>query len=661
MRRPFTARARSAHSPLSACVFVLASLLPLVTPVATVGGENATLDERPVTEEDREHWAYRPLLRPEVPDVANKDWCRTSIDRFILARLEETDLSPSEEANRTTLIRRLYLDLIGVPPTPDEVAAFVDDEDPAAYDKLVDRLLASPRYGERWAQHWLDLARFAETDGFEHDKVRKHAWKYRDWVVEALDADMPYDEFVRLQLAGDVLAPDDPSASVATAFCLSGPDMPDINSQDERKHALLNEMTASVGSALLGLQFGCAVCHDHKYDPLSQADFYRLRAFFEPAVKLKKNQSVDRLISTSTTSATSHVYLRGDWRRPGAEIEPAFPRIANPWDTPVDSEDADERRAELARWITREDHPLTSRVMVNRIWQHHFGRGLSDAPSDFGVMGFEPLHPDLLDWLAVEFVSSGWRLKPLHRLIVTSAVYRQASRPGDDGETLNRWAKAEAEDADNQLLWHFPRQRLDAEIVRDCLLQISGTLSLERGGAGVRPPLPPELVETLLKDQWQTSERTEDHYRRSIYIFARRNLRYPLFEVFDRPAANTSCARRNRSTTVRQPLLMLNSDLVVQAARRLAGVVWDEVGAEPEDQAVQAFVLTMGRRPEEDVQQELVGFLIRQRALLADEGRDVDQLATALSGGSTFDPYASAALTDLCLALFNSNEFVYVD
>lgn len=661
MRRPFTARARSAHSPLSACVFVLASLLPLVTPVATVGGENATLDERPVTEEDREHWAYRPLTRPDVPDVANKDWCRTSIDRFILARLEETDLSPSEEANRTTLIRRLYLDLIGLPPTPDEVAAFVDDEDRAAYDKLVDRLLASPRYGERWAQHWLDLARFAETDGFEHDKVRKHAWKYRDWVVEALDADMPYDEFVRLQLAGDVLSPDDPSASVATAFCLSGPDMPDINSQDERKHALLNEMTASVGSALLGLQFGCAVCHDHKYDPLSQADFYRLRAFFEPAVKLKKNQSVDRLISTSTTSATSHVYLRGDWRRPGAEIEPAFPRIANPWDTPVDSEDADERRAELARWITREDHPLTSRVMVNRIWQHHFGRGLSDAPSDFGVMGFEPLHPDLLDWLAVEFVSSGWRLKRLHRLIVTSAVYRQASRPGDDGETLNRWAKAEAEDADNQLLWHFPRQRLDAEIVRDCLLQLSGTLSLERGGPGVRPPLPPELVETLLKDQWETSERTEDHYRRSIYIFARRNLRYPLFEVFDRPAANTSCARRNRSTTVRQPLLMLNSDLVVQAARRLAGVVWDHAGADTQEQVKQAFTLTMGRPPEEDVRQELVDFLVRQRSLLANEGREPEQLATALTSGPTSDPYAGAALTDLCLALFNSNEFVYVD
>ncbi|MEQ9065560.1 MAG: DUF1549 and DUF1553 domain-containing protein, partial [Gimesia chilikensis] len=455
--------------------------------VSVSAEETKALTEIPLTESDRDHWAFQPIQKPGLPEVKRSNWTRTPIDQFILAKLEAEGLQPAPDAERVTLIRRVYFDVIGLPPTPAEVDQFLADQTDDAYERLVDRLLASPYYGERWAQHWLDLARFAETDGYEHDKIRPDAWKYRDWVIKALNADMPYDQFVRWQLAGDVIAPDNPDARTATAFCLSGPDMPDINSQEERRHTLLNEMTSTVGSVFMALQLGCAQCHDHKYDPISTFDFYRLRAFFEPAVQPVKNRSVTTLAATDKKRKPSHVMLRGDWRRPGPQVEPAFLRIANSDEQQIESQKAPQQRLALARWLTQKSHPLTSRVIVNRVWQHHFGRGLCASPSDFGLMGESPSHPELLDWLAAEFTETGWKLKSLHRLILTSRVYQQASSlqtqnvESVSAEQRNEWKQSLELDPDAALLSRFPRQRLDAEVIRDALLSINGKLS-ERTG-----------------------------------------------------------------------------------------------------------------------------------------------------------------------------------
>ncbi|WP_339727388.1 DUF1549 and DUF1553 domain-containing protein [uncultured Gimesia sp.] len=635
----------------------------LLSCVHTVSAhERFKLKEEPITEADRDHWSFQPIKRPGLPAVKNSEWSRTPVDRFILAKLESENLQPAHAADRTTLIRRLYFDVIGLPPTPEEVDRFLADQSADAYERLVDRLLASQYYGERWAQHWLDLARFAETDGYEHDKIRPHAWKYRDWVIKALNADMPYDQFVRWQLAGDVIAPKNPDAKIATAFCLSGPDMPDINSQEERKHTLLNEMTSTVGSVFMALQMGCAQCHDHKYDPISTIDFYRMRAFFEPAVKPVRNQSVLMLASTGTPGQSSHVMIRGDWRQPGPKVQPAFLRVANLKDLNVKSNDDKQQRLAFARWLTQDEHPLTSRVIVNRIWQHHFGRGLSTSPSDFGTMGELPSHPELLDWLSAEVIASGWKMKSLHRLILTSSVYRQAGKPALNSSANDKeWKQSLKADPEATLLSRYPRQRLEAEVIRDAMLSISGKLSRKTGGRGVMPPLPRELRATLLKNQWKTSPNVDDHYRRSIYVFARRNLRYPLFDVFDRPDANTSCSRRGISTTAPQSLLMLNSESSIKSARELAGFIWDQVGSDSEQQVTLLIRRALGRVPSQAEQTELVAFLNSQRNMLSTEQRPTQKLLFPIAQAEIRDLYAGAALTDLCLAILNTSEFIYVD
>ncbi|MCA9140462.1 MAG: DUF1549 domain-containing protein, partial [Planctomycetales bacterium] len=336
----------SLHRGLSVCfVIAIVAVTPLIGRDAiiqdTVGQDSVAQDaedefaieEAEITSSDRDHWSYRPIVRPSIPHVKDSQWPSTPIDRFILARLENQSLRPAPAANATTLVRRLYWDLTGLPPTIDQIQSFVDDSSDDAYQRLVDELLASPEFGKRWGQVWLDLARYADTDGYEHDKVRDQAWKYRDWVIEAINDDLPYSDFVGWQIAGDELAgagnsSDHSPQSLATAFCVSGPDMPDINSMDERRHVLLNEITSTVGSVMLGLQFGCAQCHDHKYDAISQADFYRLRAFFDSSIELKKNQSVSVLASHKDYPQT-HLMIRGDWRRTGPPVEPAFPRVAN--------------------------------------------------------------------------------------------------------------------------------------------------------------------------------------------------------------------------------------------------------------------------------------------------------------------------------------------
>ncbi len=624
--------------------------------------------ETPIDEFDRDHWSFQPIDDPAIPSVRFEAWPRTPIDHFILSQLEADSLLPASDADLATLIRRLSFDLTGLPPTPSAVETFVDDGRCDAYVRLVDRFLASPEYGRRWSQHWLDLARFAETDGYEHDKVRPMAWQYRDWVIDAVNRDMPYDEFVTLQIAGDVLESADGrrDQTIATAFCLSGPDMPDINSQEERKHVLLNELTATVGSVFFSLQIGCAQCHDHMYDAISQADFYRLRAFFDSSVFLQKNKSVTTLSRSGDKDATSHLMIRGSWRRRGAALSAAFPRIADRSKPLVPDADPGRRRVQLAAWLTGPNHPLTSRTIVNRVWQHHFGNGLSMTPSDFGVMGDEPSHPELLDHLAKRLVQHRWSLKRLHREIVLSSVYRTRSTgppesgPRESGsgksgsqepgrlETarLVDWRRSIAIDPDNRMLSRFPRRRLDAESLRDAMLDVSGTLNHAAGGPGVRPPLPPEMLSTLLSGQWETSPNEADHYRRSIYIFARRNLRYPLFATFDRPAANTSCAARQPSTTAVQSLLLFNSNATIEAARRLALDIRRSAPAHFRQQSDLLYRRLFARAPDGDELAECVTFLRSHSAMLSRDGHQ--------------DP-DTAALADLGRALLNSNEFIYID
>jgi hypothetical protein len=585
--------------------------------------------ELPITAADREHWAFRPVVRPEIPAVKDAAWPRNAIDTFILAKREKDAHSPANQASQATLLRRLSFDLLGLPPSSEELTAFESDGRPDAYERLVDRLLADPAYGERWAQHWLDLARFAETDGFEHDKVRPRAWKYRDWVVEALNLDLPYDEFVTRQLAGEPLA---------TTFCLAGPDMPDINDQVERRHNLLNELTATVGSSLLGLQMGCAQCHDHKYDPISQADFYRLRAVFVTAVPpLKRDVPVTTLVEQKNAEP-ARFWIRGDHRRPGVEVPPGFPRIAAQPTSTAGQASSGTPRSQFAAWLVADENPLPARVIVNRLWQHHFGRGIFDTPSDVGVINAGPTHPELLDWLAVELRDGGWSLKRMQRRIVNSASYRQAASP----------------------------RRLDGEAIRDAMLSAAGLLVSDHSGPGVMPPLPPELTGTLLKGQWLESPDEADHYRRSLYIFARRNLRYPIFEAFDRPDANASCAVRSRSTTAPQSLLLFNSEFSLLAARHLAGRIErnQEQGArsqEPAGKIERLYLLALSRRPSPSETATLTEFLNRQRERLAAESRPLDELALPVDCPEAADPYAAAALVDACLAIFNANEFVYVD
>lgn len=620
--------------------------------IAVAIGSAAACAEAPLTPEDRDHWAYRPVQRPEPPSVEAAAWPRGAIDRFVLRRLEERGLAPAAEADRPTLLRRLSFDLVGLPPTPAELAEFENDRSPQAYERQVERLLASPGYGERWAQHWLDLARFAETDGFEHDKLRPDAWKYRDWVIAALNSDLPYDQFVLRQLAGDELG--EPGGEVATMFCLAGPDMPDLNDQHERRHRRLNELTATVGATLLGLQLGCAECHDHKYDPISQEDFYRLRAVFESALpELKRDQPVS-VLAAQARPVAARMWQRGDARRPGPELLPGFPRVATLGAPPVVGPHP---RQELARWLFDPSHPLAARVMVNRVWQHHFGRGLFDTPSDAGAMGSEPTHPALLDYLAVRLREEGWRLKALHREIVLSASYRQAGRAAA-GQTS--WAERLRLDPDGELYSRFPRRRLEGEPLRDAMLAAAGLLSAERGGPGVMPPLPEELVQSLIKGQWTASQRQADHYRRSIYLFARRNLRYPLLEAFDRPEATAACPRRERSTTAPQALLQLNSEFSLLVARRLAGRLLAH-SADPQEQIRWLYRLTLARQPTEAETQRIASFVSAQRERLAIEARPPQQLALPWGGAALPDPYRGAALVDACLAMVNASEFLYVD
>jgi hypothetical protein len=737
--------------------FILFLLFAIVS-LAETKSQDAVAPEARITAEDREHWSFRPLTRPGIPAVSHTAWPQNAIDRFILSRLEKEGLQPMPQTDRVTLLRRVSFDLTGLPPTSEQIKKFMNDAAPNAYGRLVERFLGSLSYGERWAQHWLDLARFAETDGFEHDKVRPNAWRYRDWVIDALNADMPYNEFLALQLAGDEIRPGDPASAIATGFLLCGPDMPDINLQEERHHNFLNDITATVGSVYLGLQFGCAQCHAHKFDPISQHDFYRLRAFFENAdlfkekpiptaqqlaerkrfdiqraakwdalresiqdlegsvlnrVRKAQNQPERKLtpaelqkhftsdektqLSILTTelenvkkqrppafplgrvlressprTKPSYLRIRGDFRRKGPVVQPAFPRIVNFSNATVRRSGVQThtsgRRTVLAERMIQPNHPLTTRVIVNRLWQNHFGRGLSASSSDFGTMGDNPTHPELLDWLATELLRNGWSLKQLHRLMLTSATYRQASRPDNprwskeqNSRAAALWKQSTQNDSENSLYSRAIRRRLEGEAVRDAMLSASESLSQRRGGPGVRPPLPKELLVTLLKNQWPVTSNEIEHNRRSIYLFVRRNLRYPIFEVFDKPDTNASCPLRNRSTIAPQALMLLNSETSLTAARKLSGYMLAHAGQQTGKHIELCYLRCLSRLPIEQERQTALQFLTEDSNRLRSENRKAEELALPESMPAGTDLYAAAALTDFCLTIFNLNEFLYID
>lgn len=564
--------------------------------VAIHASADPVKDEPPITAKDREHWAFQPLAK------AGTD-----------ASLEKLSPPQSPPANAVTLIRRVTFDLTGLPPL------ILDAE--KDYEALVDELLASPRYGEHWAQWWLDLARFAETDGFEYDAERGRAWQYRDWVIKALNDDMPFDQFVQQQIAGDLLPNGDASA---TAFLFTVPDMPDLNNQSERRHVLLNDITSTVGAVGLGLTVGCAQCHDHPYDPISQADFYRLRAFFDNTVLPKERKPLGPNVRIFTEGVpASTVFVRGNFKRPGPEIKPAIPRLFGSLEKPD--------RAAFAQWLASKDNALFLRAMANRIWQQHFGKPLAAVPGDLGHQGEAPTNPELLDWLAAELPRQNWSLKKLHKLIVMSPTYRQTSlvvQPsGRSG--LPGGLKAEL----------TPR-RLTGEMLRDAMLAVSGQLNLKSGGPGVRLPMPKEVSDTLLRDQYKITPDLTEHTRRSIYVFARRNVRHPLFDLFDRPDAQISCALRNESTTAPQALTLLNSDFAHDTAAKLATSLTEKHGSD-----LRALVSAATQR--------CLSRTASEAEITA--GRTFIEQQTKLA--SSF----RGALADYCLALLNSNEFIFMD
>ena len=592
-------------------------------------------------------WSLQPLRRPEPPAVRDEGWVRNEIDRFILARLESHDLRPAPEADRRTLIRRLSFDLTGLPPEPEEVERFVADTDDRAYEKLVDRMLASPRYGERWARHWLDVVRFGESQGFERNHVRENAWRYRDWVIQAFNDDLPYDEFIRQQIAGDVLHPDDLDALIATGYhvCGTWDQVAHLEGSAEMQKATrydeLEDLVATLGQSFLGLTINCARCHDHKFDPISQKEYYQFAALLGGVTQEKEERSKIALAPTPGQpdfAGVAHVIIprqppvmalleRGDYRQPREVVSPAglkaLSGLPGDFDLPPDAPEA-RRREALARWLSDPRNPLTSRVFVNRLWYHHFGQGIVETPSDFGFNGGRPSHPELLDYLASRVVEGGWKVKDLHRLIVTSAAYRQESRAHND--------RAESLDSDNHLLWHANRRRLEGEAVRDAALAVAGALNPKVGGPSfVDVKLNKKGANTNHEFTDPTGEFSEAVNRRTIYRLWARSGNHPLLEALDCPDPSVMSPRRTRTITPIQALSLSNNVFMEKCAGRFADRLRREVGDDVSRQIDRAWRLAFARLPSDRERQAAREFVARQ------------------------------GLEQLVLVLFNTNEFLFVN
>ena len=633
------------------------------------------------TAKARAFWAFQPVKLPPVPKVRGSRFkIQNPVDAFVLARLQEKGLQPAPPASKAELIRRLCFDLTGLPPSPEEIKAFVEDGSPDAYERLVDRLLESPHFGERWAQHWLDVVRYAETEGFEYDRHLPEAWRYRDYVIRSFQGDKPFDRFVTEQVAGDEGAADNNEGRTAAIFHRLGPVRRNAGNPEIAlsRNEVLTERTDAIGAAFLGLTVGCARCHNHKFDPISQKDYYRLQAYLagtqendillvppeqkkeweektkavnaelrklrkaadqaQGEERTKLNEQIEALearmpaypatipsVHNDRTQRTEiHVLKRGEWEKKGEVVAPRPLSVLVNENLPELPADCSNPRTQLARWLTASNHPLTARVIVNRLWQHHFGIGLVKTANDFGKNGERPTHPELLDWLATELVQNGWRLKSLHRLLVLSSAYRQSSR--------SPAAEAGARiDPENRLLWRFSQRRLSAEEIRDAMLAISGKLNPRIGGPSVMVPVDPELVHLLYKPaQWEVAPDTDEHHRRSIYLLAKRNLRLPFMETFDQPALLTSCGRRETSTHAPQALEMLNGRLSNELAEAFAQRLEKETGGDRARIVDRAYWLAVGRPPTSKERSLAVAYLKEQ------------------------------PLKEFALALFSLNAFLYV-
>jgi hypothetical protein len=685
-----------------------------------------------VTPEAKNSWPYRRLTRPKVPKV---DGATNPIDAFVRSKLAENGLDLNPPADPVALVRRVYYDLIGLPPTPEQVDEFLADPSPEAYERLIDRLLASPHYGERWGRHWLDLVRYAETNGYERDGPKPFAWRYRDYVIKSFNDDKPFDRFILEQLAGDELDRDNPEAIIGTGYYRLGLWDDEPADPVQSRYDEFDDWVATTCQVFLGMTMNCARCHEHKIDPIPQADYYRMLAFFQdvrhfsnsrdtrssfnltdisppekrrsyeaemqrreaekdritremteiedqaikrmPAEDQRAAEGVDRptvvaklkdhftreeqqkytqlkrelnrlrsLPELSREWALSvnnclvhvpdtHIMQRGNPHAPGAKVQPGFPEVLGFADPVIPSPSpgarSSGRRIVLARWIASPENPLTARVLANRIWQHHFGRGIVATPNDFGKFGTPPTHPELLDWLACELIEGGWRWKRMHRLILTSQTYRQSSKANEAG--LER-------DPSNQWFWRFPMRRLSAEEVRDSFLMVSGQLNRKAGGPSVYPKIPAEVLagQSRPGEGWPVSPPQEAN-RRSIYVGVKRSLQVPILAQHDQADTDSSCPVRYTTTVPTQALGLINGEFAQETAAAFAKRLRKEVPHDLAGQVRRAIRLTTGRVPEEAEVQADVAFI-----------GELQQVS----------PKADA-LQQYCLMILNTNEFVYLD
>ncbi len=694
-------------------------------------GAKAPADEKPDEPgaAARRHWAFRPPRRSEAPEVGQKDWCRNAIDRFVLARLEQEKIKPAPEAGRVTLMRRVSLDLTGLTPSPAAVERFVSDNTPGAYERLVDSLLASPHFGERWGRHWLDLARYADSNGYSIDSPRS-IWKYRDWVIEAFNRDLPFDQFTIEQIAGDMLPDATTDQKIATGFHRNTMinEEGGIDKEQFRIESIVDRVNTTA-TTFLGLTLGCAQCHDHKFDPITQKEYFQFYAFLnnaeEPTLELataeelarrdqirsqikdaenelkqymaslakdeaewehslspeqvaklkpeittvletppdKRTEKQKRMLldvfraddptykerkktvtalekkepkfvttmvmSERSQPRESYVFIKGDFTRKGEVVHPGTLKVLHPFPATTKPD-----RLQLARWLVDTNNPLTARVTMNRVWQEYFGKGVVETENDFGSQGTLPSHAELLDWLATEFMGKGWSLKKMHRLIVTSATYRQSSHARKDLEMI---------DPVNRLLARQSRLRLDAEIVRDVALCASGLFSPKIGGPSVYPPLPAGVM-TLgqTRREWKPSAGA-DHYRRGMYTFFWRATPHPGLMVFDAPDATSACTRRPRSNTPLQSLTLLNDQAYIEFAQALAARIRKESGPDDAERLEYGFRLCVGRKPLAEEKRVLEKILRQEDDLEAGEKADLHRVKNASESGNNIQVWTTVA------------------
>ena len=683
-----------------------------------------------------DHWSFQPPKHETPPTVVAKSWVKNPIDNFILARLEKEKVKPSEEADKATQLRRVSLDLTGLPPTPDEIRVFLADKSPNAYEKVVDKLLASPHYGERWGRHWLDAARYADSDGYSIDAPRP-MWKYRDWVINAFNKDMPFTQFTIEQIAGDMLPNPTTDQLIASGFHRNTPSNFEggIDFEQYRNEAVADRV-ATTGSVFLGLTLGCARCHDHKYDPIAQKEFYQLFAyynstdeitkeserneFYKPYIDLptakeletsktywskatdlsrdilakieqlqaqpadpekpaQKDADLAKLLSALRTHMKplgvpgspeyhwaqpyltralvmkelphpreSYIQRGGDFLQRGDQVYPEVPAVLSR------GKKIGGTRLDLARWLVDPENPMTARVTVNRIWQEYFGKGIVETQDDFGLIGARPTHQELLDYLATEFMSNGWKQKPIHKMIVMSATYRQASKKREDLDEVDPY---------NKLLARQVRLRLDAEIIRDAALVSSGLLTPTLGGDPVYPPLPDNAMNgSQIKRPWNTNT-DGDRYRRGVYTFFFRGLPAPSLSLFDAPDGTSSCTRRIRSNSPLQSLTLLNDEAFLEFAGALAKRTIKDGGKTDQDRMNYAWQLVVGRKPQGAESLRLMKYLAEQKQVYTEDSKSAEELLnrpgmTAPTGADKNTIAQYAAWTAVSRVLFNLDDFM---